>query len=261
MINAIIFDLDGVLVQTEKLKSLAYAKAVQRIRGLPEPDFRASDAYREVVGAPRETTSTYVMNKLELENDLRPLMVKYDVSRPVDALTAVRYEIYYEMVGDPQVIRDNQWPHAIDVLKVAKENSCKTGLATLSKRKDVEHVIDALGIMEMLDVIITAEDISKGKPDPEIYLLVAQKLGLNPRECLVLEDSVNGVKSALSAGMNVVAIATPFTKASILSSRIIDAKWIVKEPKNIGKVVQRRISEINKARARAFTFPRPVHRG
>ena len=121
MIKAIIFDLDGVLVQTEKLKSLAYAKAVQRIRGLPEPDSRASDSYREVVGAPRETTSTHVMNKLGLEADLRPLMAKYGVSRLVDALTAVRYEIYYEMVGDPQVIRDNQWPHAIDVLKVAKK--------------------------------------------------------------------------------------------------------------------------------------------
>ena len=245
MIKAIIFDMDGVLVQTEKLKSIAYAKAVQRIRGLPEPDFRASDAYGEVVGASREITSTHVMNKLGLEEDLRPLMSKYDVSRPVDALTAVRYEIYYEMVGDPQVIRDNQWPHAINVLKIAKKNFCKTGLATLSKRKDVKHVIEALGIRETIDVIITAEDVSKGKPDPEIYLLVAKKLGINPKECIVIEDSVNGVKAGLSAGMNVVAIATPFTKSSILSSRIISSKWIVKEPKTIGKVLQRRISEIN----------------
>jgi len=64
MIKAIIFDLDGVLVQTEKLKSIAYAKAVQRIRGLSEPDFRAGEAYQEVVGAPRETTSRHVMTKL-----------------------------------------------------------------------------------------------------------------------------------------------------------------------------------------------------
>jgi beta-phosphoglucomutase-like phosphatase (HAD superfamily) len=248
MIKAIIFDLDGVLVQTEKLKSLAYSKAVQRIRGLREPDFRASDAYQEVIGASREITSTFVMNKLELENDLRPLMTKINVSRPVDALTAIRYEIYYDMVGDPQVIRDNRWPHAIYVLKIAKENSCKTGLATLSKRKDVEHVIEALRIKDMLDVIVTAEDVSKGKPDSEIYLVVAKKLGLDPTECLVLEDSVNGIKSALSAGVNVVAIATPFTKTSILSSHIIESKWIVKEPKNVRKIVQRRISEIDRTK-------------
>jgi beta-phosphoglucomutase-like phosphatase (HAD superfamily) len=245
VIKAIIFDLDGVLVQTEKLKSLAYAKAVQRIRNLSEPDFRASNAYREVVGAPRETTSTYVMKKLGLEDDLRPLMKKYNVSRSVDALTAVRYEIYYEMIGDPQVIRNNKWPHAIVVLKLAKKNSCKIGLATLSKRKDVEYIIEALGIQKMLDVIVTAEDVSKGKPDPEIYLLASKKLGLNPKECLVIEDSANGVKSGLSAGMNVVAIATPFTKASLFSNGVIDAKWIIK-PQNIEQVVQNRISKINK---------------
>jgi beta-phosphoglucomutase-like phosphatase (HAD superfamily) len=54
MIKAILFDLDGVLVQTEKLKALAYAKAIQRIRGLPRPDFSASEAYREVIGASRQ---------------------------------------------------------------------------------------------------------------------------------------------------------------------------------------------------------------
>jgi beta-phosphoglucomutase-like phosphatase (HAD superfamily) len=243
MIRAIIFDLDGVLVQTEKLKALAYARAVQRIRNLPEPDFRASEAYKEVVGAPRETTSTFVMNKLELEDDLRPLMAKYGVSRPVDALTAVRYEIYYEMVDDPQVIRDNQWPYTVDVLKTAKENSCKTALATLSKRKDVEHVISALGIKELLDATVTAEDVTTGKPDPEIYLLAAEKLGLSPSECLVLEDSLNGVKSGLAAGMSVVAIATPFTKSSILSSGIIADEWIVREPGLVAEVVRSRIKE------------------
>jgi HAD superfamily hydrolase (TIGR01509 family) len=230
------------------LKSLAYAKAVQRIRNLSKPDFRASEAYREVVGAPRETTSNYVMNTLGLKEDLIPLMLKYNVSRPVEALTAVRYEIYYEMIKDPQVIRDNRWPHAIDVLKIAKENSCKTGLATLSKRKDVEYVVEALEIKKMLDVIVTAEDVSKGKPDPEIYLLASKKLRLNPKECIVIEDSVNGVKAGLSAGMNVIAIATPFTKNSLFSSGVIDTKSIVKDPKNIKKIVQHRISIINKTK-------------
>ncbi len=243
MIKAIIFDLDGVLVQTEKLKSLAYAKAVQRIRGLPEPDFRASEAYREVVGAPREITSSHVMNTLGLEEDLRPLMAKYGVSKPVDALTAVRYEIYYEMVGDPQVIRDNQWPYTVDLLRISKAKSWKTALATLSKRKDVTHVITALGIKDFLDVIATAEDVTRGKPDPEIYLLIAQKLELPPTECLVLEDSVNGVKSALAAGMSVVAIATPFTKTSLLASRVIDDKWIVKDPEKVADVVQSRMDD------------------
>ena len=75
MINAIIFDLDGTLVQSEKLKALSYAMAVQRLRRLPEPDNRAIEAYREIVGAARDVASRHIMESLELESGLRPLMV------------------------------------------------------------------------------------------------------------------------------------------------------------------------------------------
>jgi beta-phosphoglucomutase-like phosphatase (HAD superfamily) len=245
LIRAIIFDLDGVLVQTEKLKARAYALAVQQIRNLPEPDARAGEAYREVVGAQREVTSRHVMDKLGLEKELRPLMSQYGVSEPWEALTAVRYQIYDKMVSDPQVIRDNQWPYTVDLLRVAKETACSTALTTLSKRKDVLHVIRSLGIEPLLDVILTAEDVTRGKPDPEIYLLAAQRLQVPPEQCLVLEDSVNGIKSAQSAGMNVVAIATPFTNASIHTSEIIKEAWIVHEPEKVAEVVRQRIEEHN----------------
>ena len=121
MIRAMIFDLDGVLVQTEKLKARAYALAVQQIRNLPEPDTQASEAYREVVGAQREVTSRHVMDKLGLEGELRPLMAQYGVSEPWQALTAIRYQIYDKMISDPEVIRDNQWPYTVDLLQVARE--------------------------------------------------------------------------------------------------------------------------------------------
>ena len=245
MIRAIIFDLDGVLVQTEKLKARAYALAVQQIRNLPEPDARAGEAYREVVGAQREVTSRHVMDKLGLEKELRSLMSQYGVSEPWEALTAVRYQIYDKMVSDPQVIRDNQWSYTVDLLRVAKETACLTGLTTLSKRKDVLHVIRSLDIEPLLDVILTAEDVTRGKPDPEIYLLAAQRLEVPPEHCLVLEDTVNGIKAAQSAGMNVVAIATPFTNASIHTSEIIKEAWIVHEPEKVAEVVRQRIEEHN----------------
>jgi beta-phosphoglucomutase-like phosphatase (HAD superfamily) len=96
-----------------------------------------------------------------------------------------------------------------------------------------------------LDIIITAEDVTKGKPDPEIYLLAAKKLKLLPKDCLVLEDTVNGVKSALAAGMSVVSIATPFTRAGILSSGVIEKKWIVQKPEKVAMVVRSRIEAHN----------------
>lgn len=241
MIRAIIFDLDGVLVQTEKLKAHSYAIAVQRICGLDEPDSRAIEAYREIVGAAREVTSRYVMDKLGLESKLRPLMAQYDASEPWDVLTAIRMKIYSEMVADPKVLRDNRWPHTVELLRVAKEASCLTALVTLSKRNDVLHVLHSLGIEQSLDLVITAEDVRRGKPDPEMYLLAARKLEVPPSECLVLEDSVNGVKAAAAAGMNVVAIATPFTNAGLHSSQIIEEAWIVHEPEKVAEVVRQRI--------------------
>ena len=66
MIRAVIFDLDGTLVQTEKLKALSYAIAVQKLLDLPEPDTRAIEAYRKVVGSSREVASRYVMEELNL---------------------------------------------------------------------------------------------------------------------------------------------------------------------------------------------------
>ncbi len=73
MISAIMFDLDGTLVQSEKLKSLSYAIAVQRLRGLSEPDPRAIEAYREIVGAARDVASRHIMESLGLESDPGPL--------------------------------------------------------------------------------------------------------------------------------------------------------------------------------------------
>ena len=74
MIRAMIFDMDGVLVQNEKLKALSVAMAVQRLRELPEPDPEGIEAYRDMVGASREVVSRHIVVKLGLEAELRPLL-------------------------------------------------------------------------------------------------------------------------------------------------------------------------------------------
>ena len=132
MIRAFMFDLDGVMLQSEKLKAQAYAMAVQRLRGLSEPDPRAIEAYRTIVGASREVAAQFVIDELDLEPDLRPLMAEYGADEPHQVLTEIRTGIYDEIVADPQVLRDNQWPHTVGLLRLAKETGCRTGLATSS---------------------------------------------------------------------------------------------------------------------------------
>ena len=103
-----------------------------------------------------------------------------------------------------------------------------------------------IGIEGLLDQVLTSEDLSRGKPDPEGYLLAAKKLQIEPQECLVLEDSVNSVRAAKAAGMNVIAIATPFTNASLHSEQIIEHAWIVHEPEKLAESVHRLIAEHNR---------------
>lgn len=243
MISAIIFDLDGTLVQSEKLKAQAYATAVQRLRNLAEPDARAVEAYREIVGASRDVASRHVVGRLELESDLRPLVQEYGVSEPWEVLTAMRKQIYDSVVADPQVIRDNQWPHTVGLLRVARETYCKAGLATMSYSKEVTHVLESLGLEESLDLVLTREDVEQAKPDPEIYLLAATRLDVPPEECLVLEDSPNGVRAGVAAGMNVIAVATPFTMAGIHTEQVVDHAWVVHDPEQLLGVIEARIAE------------------
>ncbi len=158
----------------------------------------------------------------------------------------MRRAIYDEMVADPQVVRDNQWPHTVALLRVAKENNCRTGLATLSARTEAIHFVRSLDLEGSLDVVLAREDVQNAKPDPEIYLLAAQKLEVQPQDCLVIEDSPNGVRAGVAAGMNVVAFGTPFTIASLHSAKVVEHQWIVHDPEKLVEVVNERIAEHNR---------------
>ena len=246
MISAIILDLDGTLVQTEKLKAQAYAIAAQQVQGLAQPDDRAIEAYREIVGAAREVASRHIVDRLDLEEPLRGQMAQLGVSEPWEVLTSLRTKIYDDMVSDPQVIRDNQWLNTVDLLQVARENYCRTGLATMSHKAEALHVLNALDLVAALDVILTREDVERPKPDPEIYFLAAERLEVQPGDCLVLEDSPNGVRAGVAAGMNVIAIATPFTAEGLHSSNVVDHTWVVHRPDDLLEVVSARIAEHNR---------------
>ncbi len=242
MIKAFLFDLDGTLVQTEKLKALAYAIAVQLVRGFFEPDQRAIEAYRETIGVPQDIASQHIMEKLSLEEELRPLMKEYDVSTPAQVLKKIWADLYPKMVANPALLKRNQWPHTLDLLRMVS-NTCFTAVVTGSPRSAVLHVLHSLEIDSIIDLIVSGDDITKGKPAPESYLQAAEKLGVSPDECLVLEDSVNGVKSALAAGMKVIAIATPFTNVGLHTSEIVEDCQIVHAPDELAKTVRHIIEE------------------
>ncbi len=247
MIQAVLFDLDGTLVQSEKLKANSYARAVQQIRHLPDPDPRAIEAYKEIVGSSRELASRHIMERLGLEPDLRPLMKDYGASEPAGVLTALRLRIYDALVSDPQVLWENQWPHSIALLRTLRGEGLATAVATMSTPKEARYVLETLGLMELLDTLLGREDVRNPKPDPEIYLLGASRLNVRPEECLVIEDSPAGVRAGIAAGMAVVAMATPFTECGLRGAPGIDPQWIVSDPEYLLPAVRRRTEAHNRA--------------
>lgn len=95
-----------------------------------------------------------------------------------------------------------------DFLHILKENGVRTGLVTSSGQSKVERVIREHKLEQIFDTIVSENRITKGKPDPSCYLQAAADLGVSPSECLVFEDSFNGIKSAVAAGMNVIGLST-----------------------------------------------------
>lgn len=239
MIRAMIFDLDGTLVQTERLKAISYARAAMEL----QPDAVTEDAimtaFRDVVGLSRNEVATALIERFGLAQAARARMAEFGVSTPWQAYIQLRLRHYEAILADPEVLRRNQWPHNVDLLYAARQAGCKVGLATMSYCPQVQRVLGVLGLLDAFDFVASRDDVEHGKPNPEIYLLVARELGVPPHECLVIEDSPTGVKAGLAAGMHVIAVSTPFTRVALHTGGLLDDRWIVDDPATLPGVAQK----------------------
>lgn len=239
MIRAWIFDMDGTLVQTERLKALSYARAAVDLCARELKEEEVIEAFKEVVGRSRAEVAQSLVARFGLEQKATEHMATFGVNTPWQAYVQLRLQHYERMLDDPQILLRNQWPHNIDLLKQARREGCKTALATMSHCKRTNQVLSVLGLAGEFDFIATRDDIKKGKPSPEIYELVSRVLGIPPGECLVIEDSPAGVQAALSANMNVLAVSTPFTRARLRSANLLPQQWIVDDPGQLSEVLER----------------------
>ncbi len=230
MIKAVIFDLDGTLVQTEKLKAISYAQAAVKLCPAGVKEEEVIDAFREVVGRSRQEVSQYLMERFLLEDQAVSRMGEFGVSAPWEAFAQVRLKIYEEIVANPDVLLSHQWPHNMALLREVDHGEWLVGLATMSHRAQAQRVLDVLGLVDVFDFVATRDDVEQPKPDPDIYLLVARKLEIRPGDCLVIEDSPAGVQAAQAAGMAVIAVTTPFTNMAFRERDLLDRRWVVDEP-------------------------------
>ena len=203
MTEAVVFDLDGVLVDSEGVwdgvrEELAYERGGNWHPG----------AQREMMGMSSPEWSAYMHERIGLSE--RPA----EINRIVVERMLQRYS-----AGPPWI------PGALDAVH-RMAASFPLGLASSSNRELIDAVLDAGGLAGLFGATVSSEEVARGKPSPDVYLKAARRLRVDPVACVAIEDSHNGIRSAKAAGMTCIAIPNPHFppgEAVLEADRLLDS--------------------------------------
>ena len=202
-IRAAIFDMDGVLVDSEALINAA-AIAMFREKGLVvQPD-----DFLPFVGAGEDR---YIGGVAE----------HYDF--PLDLPVAKRrtYEIYLDLVPS----RLEAFTGVLDLVHACRSAGLLLAVASSADEIKVRANLEKIGLpMKFWDAVVKGEDVKNKKPAPDIFLSAAEKLGVKPAACVVVEDAVNGVQAAQAAGMRCIAVTHTFPADRLHEADLIREK-------------------------------------
>jgi HAD superfamily hydrolase (TIGR01509 family) len=186
VIEAVVFDLDGVLIDSEQVWDEVRQRYVEDQHGRWKPE-----ATRTMMGMSSTEWSTYLHDELDVPKD------PATISTEVADLVQDRYRAHLPLLTgavETVVALARRWP---------------LGLASSSNRSIIDVVLDTAGLTERFAVVLSAEEVGRGKPAPDVYLEAARRLGVDPARSIGVEDSSNGLRAAHAAGMKVVAIPNP----------------------------------------------------
>jgi beta-phosphoglucomutase len=203
-IRAVLFDMDGVLCDSESLLAQA-----------------ACQLFFERYGVSVEPHEFIPFVGTGEKRYLDGVAVQHGIfGRNADDKDRL-YAMYLEMVPG----RLQETPGAVAFVQACRRRGLRTAVATSADRVKLDGALAAVGLPPAeFDAIVTGSDIHNTKPDPEIFLVAAAKLGLTPGECLVVEDAEHGITAALAAGCPCLALATTFSAERLFESH---PDWIV----------------------------------
>ena len=197
--KGVLWDLDGVIVDTAPFHFQAWKKTFKEM-GLPfsQEEFtlifgrRNRDILMEVVGEP-----------LSMEE--------------MEGISARKESLFREALrGNVRPL-----PGVLFWLEELKRRGYRQALATSAPRENMEMMVGSLGIEGFFDEIVLADEVSAGKPDPEVFLLAAKALQLSPARCIVIEDAVAGVEAAKRAGMRCIGVATSHPRKALAEADMV----------------------------------------
>ncbi|MHC4941781.1 MAG: HAD family hydrolase [Planctomycetota bacterium] len=188
MIEAVIFDVDGVLTDSEPLHLEATNRVLANLgKALDEEE------NKEYLGLDERDFWKKVVARFELEAD-------------PESLGAQRIAEYLELVQDGLL----PMPGVPECITGMLMRGLSLAAASSSSRKVVDATLVELGLKKSFQVVVCGDEVRRSKPDPEIFLKAAEGLGVQPDQCLVIEDSPNGIQAAREAGMLPVAVLNQY---------------------------------------------------
>ncbi len=190
--HAVIFDNDGVLVDSEPLHRIAWEQTFGP-RGVvvPDEDYAWSIGRRDLTFAGR-------------------MAEKFGIADAAEVIRDEKHDHLRRLLTE----QSETFPGAADLVRALAPDH-RLGISSSAMRAEVAIVLDRFGLEGLFDVIVANEDVTKHKPDPEPYLLCAERLGIPPERCIVFEDSLTGIDAARSAGMRVIAFTSTFPAAEL----------------------------------------------
>ncbi len=186
-IKGVIFDLDGVIVSTDECHYKGWKKLAED-KGIC---FTKEDNLR-LRGVSRMESLDILLEKSETTYS----------SEEKEKLATIKNDYYREMLSDITPL--DILPGVMPILEELKKQSIKIAIGSSSR--NTPTILKRIGLDAYFDAIADGNDITKSKPDPEVFLLAAKRINLKPEECLVVEDAEAGVSAALSGGMPVLAV-------------------------------------------------------
>jgi len=198
MTKAVLWDLDGVLVDTAPFHFEAWQELFQSLgKGFADADFRR----------------TFGLRNDAILGDILGELAPAEVGR----LAQKKEELYREKIEG----RVTAIPGAMGLLRRLQQRGRKSAIVSSTTRENVRVVLGSLGLEGVFEAVVAEEDAPRGKPDPQGFLVAAQKLGVEAEECVVIEDAPGGVEAAKRAGMRCIGVTTSRPREALAGADLV----------------------------------------
>ncbi len=217
MIEAVIFDLDGVLTDT----AVYHYQSWKAIAAKFNYDLTEEDN-EKLKGVSRADSLTLILKWATARDEKSYLLWDASISNSqISDLLIEKNEHYLKLINE--LSEKDILPGVMDFLELLSQNNC--ALAVGSSSKNARFILDKLGLISKFSAIIDGNGVKNTKPDPEVFLNAAAELKVNPKNCLVIEDAPSGIKAAKAAGMKVIGIGKDLLEADYCLPNLEGITW------------------------------------